>query len=357
MDQGADEQSFLAASEQALSAAGTEDLAASFGLSNAPDQVDGRELEVLGQASGYIEDAQGNVLGQHSSQPEGVIFQTIPGGIYQSIADTQAFFLNEEGAYSARIKVTGDDGVRLRDYASDAMNGQAVFEIEASQGAELRLELASNRSLQDLELAIDEDGDGVAERTVAPFSVATGEVASETDAPETAASARAVGGGRYEVSFSADDGSGGSGTAATRYYVEGELREQTYSGPFTVADGTTVYFYSVDKAGNTERPQRIDVTPPDTTVSSGPSGPVNSGSVAFTFSSDREDATFECALDGGTFEPCALPENYTDLPDGAHVFRARGRDAGRAGLPCGHLRAEDHCRHQARRSQATPRRR
>ena len=68
---------------------------------------------------------------------------------------------------------------------------------------------------------------------------------------------------------------------------------------------------------------------PDTTIDSGPSGTVGSTSAEFGFSSDQGDATFQCKLDGGTFEACASPKSVPDegaLAEGTHTFEVRAVD-------------------------------
>ena len=70
---------------------------------------------------------------------------------------------------------------------------------------------------------------------------------------------------------------------------------------------------------------RIDATAPETTIGSGPSGPVHSGPIAFGVGAN-EDATFECALDDGDFGPCSAAYRAEDLALGEHVYRARATD-------------------------------
>jgi hypothetical protein len=70
----------------------------------------------------------------------------------------------------------------------------------------------------------------------------------------------------------------------------------------------------------------IDRTPPDTTLTSGPSGLVASGSATFTFGSPDSGATFECRLDNGPFVACSSPMTYTGLGTSDHSFQVRAVD-------------------------------
>jgi thermitase len=70
-----------------------------------------------------------------------------------------------------------------------------------------------------------------------------------------------------------------------------------------------------------------DTAPPETTISSGPSGAVNASSAAFGFSSSEAGSRFECSLDGGPFGPCTSPKEYTGLADGPRIFEVRATDA------------------------------
>jgi uncharacterized repeat protein (TIGR01451 family) len=69
-----------------------------------------------------------------------------------------------------------------------------------------------------------------------------------------------------------------------------------------------------------------DTTPPETNITSGPSGLVNSNSARFSFSSSEANSTFWCKLDSGTFSACASPKSYSGLANGSHTFTVRAND-------------------------------
>lgn len=89
--------------------------------------------------------------------------------------------------------------------------------------------------------------------------------------------------------------------------------------------------YAVDGAGNADGSPAtwswfIDVTAPETTITSAPSGTVTSGSATVAFTSNDGTATFECSLDGAVFAACTSPVSLSGLGDGAHAFAVRARD-------------------------------
>jgi hypothetical protein len=75
------------------------------------------------------------------------------------------------------------------------------------------------------------------------------------------------------------------------------------------------------------RSWKVDLTPPDTTIASGPSGTMAVASASVTFSASEPDATFACSLDGAAFFTCTSPVGLTALGKGGHTFAVRATDA------------------------------
>jgi hypothetical protein len=70
-----------------------------------------------------------------------------------------------------------------------------------------------------------------------------------------------------------------------------------------------------------------DTTPPETTITAGPSGSTASTTASFSFSSSESGSTFQCSLDGGAYQPCTNPTTYQSLAATDHQFEVRAIDA------------------------------
>ena len=87
-----------------------------------------------------------------------------------------------------------------------------------------------------------------------------------------------------------------------------------------------------DAVGNLDpspatRTWMVDLTPPETTILTGPMGLVAQASASFTFTSNETTVTYACSVDGAAYAACASPENVTALAQGAHTFGVRATDA------------------------------
>jgi hypothetical protein len=101
--------------------------------------------------------------------------------------------------------------------------------------------------------------------------------------------------------------------------------------------GYTFSVFATDTVGHPDataatRSFIVDTTGPDTTLTSGPSGPTNVSSPSFGFTSTRPGSTFECKLDGpgavtGSYAACTTPKAYVDLADGVYTFSVRAKDS------------------------------
>jgi uncharacterized delta-60 repeat protein len=69
-----------------------------------------------------------------------------------------------------------------------------------------------------------------------------------------------------------------------------------------------------------------DVSVPETTITSGPSGPTTNHTATFTFTSS-EPGSFQCKLDSAGFGPCSGGSSHTvSVGDGAHTFQVAATD-------------------------------
>ena len=93
------------------------------------------------------------------------------------------------------------------------------------------------------------------------------------------------------------------------------------AGAVRVADGDAV-LGAVRDMGAYERP---DTTPPDTTITSGPTGPTSDATPTFAFTSEA-GATFECRVDAAAYSACPSPFTTPTLAGGAHAVAVRAKD-------------------------------
>ncbi len=110
----------------------------------------------------------------------------------------------------------------------------------------------------------------------------------------------------------------------------------TCSSPYTldaVSNGThTFAVRSIDLAANTDQTPAsfiwtVDTLPPVSAISGKPSNPTNLQSGSITFTGNETVAYFDCTFDGNPIIPaCSSPFDFSQLPEGTHVFTVRGTD-------------------------------
>ncbi len=67
----------------------------------------------------------------------------------------------------------------------------------------------------------------------------------------------------------------------------------------------------------------VEATPPQTTITSAPSGRVPIGEVSISFTSTESSSTFQCSLDGASYSPCSSPDVVKDPAAGPHTFNVQ----------------------------------
>ena len=98
------------------------------------------------------------------------------------------------------------------------------------------------------------------------------------------------------------------------------------AGPHTFAVRVRDAVGNLDPTPAT-RAWTVDLTPPATTIVSGPSGIEPVASASFEFTADEPDATFACSLDGAPASPCTSPFTAAQLAQGDHAFAVQATDA------------------------------
>jgi large repetitive protein len=103
----------------------------------------------------------------------------------------------------------------------------------------------------------------------------------------------------------------------------------------TVTDGAhTFYARAVDQANHVDatparRPFKVDTVAPNTTITSGPSGPTADRTPTFAFRSSERGPIFRCSLDRLPYKSCVSPDTVPRLAPGSHTFRVQAIDRAR----------------------------
>ena len=85
--------------------------------------------------------------------------------------------------------------------------------------------------------------------------------------------------------------------------------------------------FDTTPAGHSWTINALDVTPPDTTITSAPPALTNNTSATFEFSWTEANSNFRCSLDGAPTSSCTTPHSYAGLTSGSHNFSVQATDA------------------------------
>jgi hypothetical protein len=147
--------------------------------------------------------------------------------------------------------------------------------------------------------------------------------------------------GEKTITYATAPGIGARVAASCSYranaYVSVDVTSLVHgSGPVSVAvkrSSSTSNAY-LSREAKSNRPQLVvahapaaDTTPPDTTITAGPSGLTSDDTPTFEFTSTESPSTFQCRLDLEPVVSCSSPSTTATLADGAHTFEVAARDA------------------------------
>lgn len=120
------------------------------------------------------------------------------------------------------------------------------------------------------------------------------------------------------------DGSGSPTRKNARHALE-RVRRSVRPGGMSAGDKHSVARFRTQVA---DIVASVDVTPPNTTILTGPSGNVTGASQTWTFSSTEPNSTFEVKLDSGSWGPASDGDEHTEtgISIAAHTFYVRATD-------------------------------
>lgn len=98
-----------------------------------------------------------------------------------------------------------------------------------------------------------------------------------------------------------------------------------YQDSQRIGGGRYALYLQVERVADSPTPGG-DTEAPRTDIGSGPASLTRSSAAEFTFSSSESGSTFECSIDGRSFEACSSPKAYSELGNGTHTFQVRAKD-------------------------------
>jgi hypothetical protein len=219
------------------------------------------EIVVRGDLTGSVTDSAGNALGL-LDPATGIQRVEIPGGRFLSGGEDDGgqFLLSAEGAYEGAWTADEDDEVvfvihNREDF--EAVQTAATLPFVVRAGDKVSLRIAVPADLGPLELAVDEGGDGDADRTVAFGRPVVGKGASDRIQPVSRIRVEHVQGegGKplAQVTVVVNE-RGGAGVARIEYGLTPSNESGVYTKPLQVPAVGRITVRAIDRAGNIEAP-------------------------------------------------------------------------------------------------------
>lgn len=213
----------------------------------------GTEVQVLGKAKGRILNSQGEILGTPlAGDPEEV--ETFASDAFVDTGSGLSYFLDTAGDYQGKWIAREDGDIVLRQNAN--LNGTITstmvsMPFHVAKDATFSLMLPVAGELLPATIEIDDDSDGLVDRTVSFSDPVSGDAASDRTPPTLEIDVKRVrtwNGAVAKVTVEAADGE--SGIAGIEYRIPETGVKGIYTTPITVADEGEIFVRAVDKAGN-----------------------------------------------------------------------------------------------------------
>src|SRR5206468_4049147 len=121
----------------------------------------------------------------------GISAEQIPDSSFDEGVNSASYFVADPGNYSASWQATasGDVTLKVRTYANGDEAGLSTTPpIAVSSGAVLSIAYGQPTPLSDLQVSVDDNGDGVNDRTVTFGPALSGAAADDTEPPVSAVS-------------------------------------------------------------------------------------------------------------------------------------------------------------------------
>lgn len=235
--------------------------------------ISGKFVSVHSPVELHIYDSQGNHVGPGDND---AIEEDIPGVVYEVIDSDKFAWLPQGGEYSVRLVGTdaGSFDFRVASVADEQII-QTVLYDDVALIAPSRAEISITDDSDDTILSFDYDGDGQYQ-TIAASAVLDSSESLDLVFPTTQAQVSGTAEQnnwlRSSASISLTATDDNAGVLKTEYSLDNGITWLQYSAPLSLAsDGIyTLYYRSVDRAGNIEPMQsveiKIDTTPPEAEI-------------------------------------------------------------------------------------------
>jgi probable HAF family extracellular repeat protein len=229
-------------------------------LSDEPSLLAGTEIRTRGALTGLVVDEQGRAVGTDAT---GTWVADSPDSDFLAWDDTGSYFVGCAGGFDGSWRATeaGEIDFLFRTYAEDEVAEAAASPpIEVPAGALVSTSFTTPVDLDaTVELAIDDNADGVVDRRVELEDPVQGDAADDLAAPTSTIHLDhyvRYGQRRVRATLAASD-EGGSGIARIEWEAEALGSSGTYAEPLDLPACGELYVRAIDRAGNIEHEVKV----------------------------------------------------------------------------------------------------